>query len=73
MNGEREKNKSWDDFNRTIPFPHIFYKDQYGRTYCWTEPSNFPEEAPDRIEKKDGRILKRIVIDKTIHCYDGEE
>ena len=72
MNGERDKIKSWDDLNRTIPLPCIFYKDQYGRTYCWTEPSSFPEEAPDRIEKKDGRVLRKLLIDKTIYCYDEE-
>lgn len=70
MNGKSRKNKSWDDLNRSIPQPPTFYKDQYGYSYVWTEPSNFPEEAPDRIEKKDGRVLKRLIIGKTIHCYD---
>jgi len=59
MNGESKKVKSWDESNRYIPIPYTFYKDQFGCTYCWTESSSLPEEAPDRIEEKDDRVLEK--------------
>lgn len=64
MNGKRKKNKSWDEVDRHIIKPYIFYKDQYGRSYVWTEPSKLPEEAPNRIEKDDGSVLKKIADER---------